>query len=235
MSLKIVGAGHKSKANPKAKIKCARDGKKFFDLALKYLKRSNMASFVISELERTDKMLIIHVNSEGGDTNEYIYPELCKAKGGCLLKADAGPICGKGGCVQWSALKNLKVKDRKDKRKGLSKETVRPKVPWAKPKKSELGLSVVEGILPAPLLLIHEMGHAMQYLTDKKEFLARAKVGMWNFKKPNFAELEQLNVQAIENTVIMELRQAGVDIGVRWDYFAAGDPVFDDNWTKKLK
>ena len=71
----------------------------------------------------------------------------------------------------------------------------------------------------AAVALMHEMGHALQYLSNPTEFRAL-------FRKPDGSpntlgkmQVEDINTAAVEQTVILELRQAGCDEGIRWDYF----------------
>ena len=62
--------------------------------------------------------------------------------------------------------------------------------------------------------LLHEMGHAYQYHSDKSLYRAA-------LKSKESAEPIEDNVVAIENVVILELRERGCSEGIRWDYFHA--------------
>jgi hypothetical protein len=105
-----------------------------------------------------------------------------------------------------------------------------------------------QGMIPAPITLIHEMGHAMQYTLDTENFLEmiedeydssyqnRIPGGMrryWGVGPPH----DLLNVAAIENQVCLELRDAGKNVGIRWLY---GDtprglpyPRYNTRWASE--
>lgn len=66
--------------------------------------------------------------------------------------------------------------------------------------------------------LIHELTHALQYLTETRRM--RAIDRRWFFReRRRIRDTEQTNVQAVEATVAMELKRAGFTEGVRWDYY----------------
>lgn len=90
-------------------------------------------------------------------------------------------------------------------------------------------------IYPA-VLLMHEIGHAFQLLSDPEGFDQQMKSfqdqvrkrmqqkgilqqeAMQQLKKERRIVLEETNVAAIENTVAMELRAKGYPEGLRWWY-----------------
>lgn len=105
----------------------------------------------------------------------------------------------------------------------------------------------IQGTIPAPITLIHEMGHAMQYTLDTEKFLEMIEeeydssyqgripggMGYWGVGPPH----DLLNVATIENQVCLELRDAGKDVGIRWLY---GDhprgfprPTYHTRWASE--
>ncbi|NBF02536.1 hypothetical protein GV819_09555 [Pseudomonas sp. Fl5BN2] len=61
---------------------------------------------------------------------------------------------------------------------------------------------------------MHELGHACQFLTNKVEFRRQLAAR-------NILEVENINVNAIENTVAKELMEKNNKEGLRWDYLDA--------------
>ncbi|PUA46361.1 hypothetical protein C5U62_06435 [Pseudomonas protegens] len=61
---------------------------------------------------------------------------------------------------------------------------------------------------------MHELGHACQFLTNKAEFRQQ-------LANKNILEVENINVNAIENTVAKELTAKNNKEGLRWDYLDA--------------
>ena len=172
--------------------------------------------------------------------------------------------CSRGGCIVWTPQKNIIVVEKEASRIGWG--NINESHPWHKfeeraelfgnfrehfeiepVKHTEARVSASEkrGKIPAPVLLIHEMGHALQYLMDNEHFLAIAKGKKSIIPRTLMARteppLDTLNVAAIENRVCLELREAGKEVGIRWRY---GDDVrrggveMDDEWkdeaTKKF-
>lgn len=170
------------------------------------------------------------------------------------LRPHIGPRCSTGGCVVWQPRKYMKVVDlatspvssvpsfRAGERETFSENAayrVRPdaaRAPWAQPRGffargARENREARGGSLPPPVLLIHELGHALQYQTDKAHFLSQMRT------EDGVEQLEQANVAAVEQTVVIELRDAGVDVGIRWDYLhdkKNTPPSFSDRWTRSL-
>ena len=75
---------------------------------------------------------------------------------------------------------------------------------------------------------MHELGHVLQFLSNPAEF--RAFYRNEDGSKRTDSEismgkqvLEQTNTEAIEQPIILELRDAGCKLGIRWDYYASAN------------
>lgn len=168
-----------------------------FSETLAYLKHSDFADFIISQLEATKTVITVEI---GGHVQ----------KNGYLPGKDLG------GTVRWNPFKQVRTKHEighrrsagsYQKKLGAEPAHVAAQVD-AKDQKLDLG-----GALSPAMLLMHELGHAYQRLAEPdgfKEGVAKGKKGV--------KEIENLNVNAIENTVALELRASGSLEGVRWRY-----------------
>jgi hypothetical protein len=112
--------------------------------------------------------------------------------------------------IEWDHTLTLDVVD---------KAKSRPQVPWVKDHTRRHGVLWLKkkrvdkvGTISAPMALMHELGHAHQYLTDKAGYEEE-------MKKHSFIRcLEDTNCAAIENTVCQELNARGGREGIRWGY-----------------
>ena len=154
-----------------------------FDLAETYLRQSDLAGFLIDELKRIDEVLTINVEAGDPINNGNTW---------------APPQDGSAGVVNWNIKRTLlateKVADQPDAtafQKFLAKFT-----------------SDKQETMSPALLLMHEMGHACQYMSGNEGDMFNATVN----------EIENINVNAIENTVAKELQAAGNIEGIRWRY-----------------
>ncbi len=175
-----------------------------FDEAMRYLKRSALAADIIADLESINDLLTVYVGKDPNPKKSNVYghpPE--------------GEV-GSAGTIYWDPAVTVGVKDKAMNRKG---ERVRPDVAWV----GKAGLwsccgrifgteRDVLGAISAPVCLVHEMGHAMQFLSDKAEYRRIKKSGGAR------VDLEQINTQAIEQPIILELRAIGAAEGIRWHY-----------------
>ena len=158
-----------------------------YDVAKTYLEQSDLASFIIEELEAIDELLTIEVSTSSDD--------------GWAPPDDDDD--DSAGTIEWNVTQTLDVVDKKDDR---------PDVNWT----SKIDADVVATISPA-LALIHELGHAMQFMTNKQAFRDR----LANLDDEDvLLDIENTNVNTIENTVALELIEKGNHEGVRWDYHA---------------
>ena len=152
-----------------------------FNVATSYLRQSDMAGFIINQLQQATENITINVRRDG--RSEYTAPAM---KGPAL-----------GGTINWNMRGRVGTIDCADDR---------PAVQWI-PQGGDRN-----GILSVAMCLLHEMGHAYQYLSNKEEFRAL-------IDEDNVIEIENVNVNAIENTVALELTGIGCVEGIRWDYW----------------
>ena len=213
--------------------------KKVFDLALKYLRQSEVAEAVIDELERTSTAVEVLIDRH--------------AKNGFgVHKSSQRPF------VTWNPTYMLKTTFDRAAREG---------------RKNYCGMVVQDqtGYVSPALLLLHELGHAYQFLSDatayqremqaqhqavlaelakirqargfdasqeavfdalvskheEPEKLKAALQPAWKALKEQAMQvlkaegrlpLEEANVAGIENQVAMELRGKGYTEGLRWWY-----------------
>ncbi|GLQ91722.1 hypothetical protein [Dyella acidisoli] len=193
-----------------------------YQQALAYLRRSQFASQIIQDLENAPQHIGILVQANGG--SEYIPPY----RNRCPHYLD-------GGLIVWNYTSTMNTTDfaSNDPRLGPN-EPHRQDAPWLR--EQSWGAWLMEGVfgprtrvgqLSEAMGLLHEMGHAMQYLTDA--------AGFQNLDANNLMELENLNVSAIEATVAQELRSAGANEGIRWDYQHQGHYPGGNAWPNWLR
>jgi hypothetical protein len=168
-----------------------------FSETLVYLKQSDLADFIISQLEAAKTVITVEI-------------------GGHVQKNGYLPGKGLGGTVKWNPFKQVRTKNEIAHRRSAGSYTKKlgaepthvAEQQGAKGQKLDLG-----GVLSPAMLLMHELGHAYQRLAEPEGF----KEGVGKGRK-GVREIENLNVNAIENTVALELRAAGKPEGVRWRY-----------------
>ena len=164
-----------------------------FDDALNYLGDSPMADSIIGELRNLRAIISIYVGP--GLEDKYIHP-----------KDDSD--AANGGTVEWDPDFSLSVVD---------KAKYRPQVRWVKNKTVRHGFLGhketavnASGTISAAVCLMHELGHAHQFFSDRTGYRQTVK----DIAKPQ----EDHVVAGIENTVVLELRKRGHKEGVRWGY-----------------
>ncbi|MDC7813062.1 MULTISPECIES: hypothetical protein [Pseudomonas] len=165
---------------------------KRFDDACRYLRQSDLANFLLDELIAVKEELTVEVtNSSAADkTDRWIPP--------------AANSTTSAGRVVWNLKSQVYAIEKQYKQPDLSNF------------QKFLALFAsdrVERLSPA-LVLMHELGHACQFLTNKAEFRKQ-------LADKNILEVENINVNAIENTVAKELTAKNNKEGLRWDYLDA--------------
>jgi hypothetical protein len=190
--------------------------KQRFALTLEYLKQSDLAKMMIEELEASGRRIEVYISRAGDD--RYSPPS-----------TDQG-----GGTVHWNYTKTLKTakevanRPHKVPSHGAAAplnapptHLTRPGIIWGRREAASM-----EGYMSPALALMHELGHAYQWLTMRDvERVPHAEADSRWGGAPDAAArvvMENLNVNAVENTVAMELRAKGFAEGIRWHY---GDHV----------
>jgi hypothetical protein len=193
-----------------------------YNTAISYLNHSPFAQEVISSLDNSPLHIGIMVIDHGG--SEYIPPYSRK----CPHYLDGGMIC-------WNHTQSVNTTDfaSNDPRLGPG-ESHRIDAPWNREQRwgawileSVFGPRTRTGFLTPAVCLLHEMGHALQYISDPAQFQLLAQ--------GNIGELENLNVRAIEATVVQELRGAGLTETARWDYMHQGHSPGGNAWPNWLR
>ena len=185
-----------------------KDALDAFSKACKFLEKSNLAKEIISDLRDHNKIITIKVGP--GLVDKYRHP---------TQPTDSAFV----GTVEWDPGYALNVVD---------KVKSRPKQPWVPNKKESKPFWACcgtrapinhYGTIPPEVCLMHELGHVLQYLSNPDEFrgLFRKPDGMENVMGK--MEVEDINTAAVEQPVILELRAAGVNMGIRWDYYHTAD------------
>ncbi|TMO57958.1 M91 family zinc metallopeptidase [Pseudoalteromonas phenolica] len=166
----------------------------YFDSAKTYLSQSNLAAFLISQLEAIPEVLTIKVEvSPNNSCND-----------------NWASSQGTAGTITWNIASRLQVTENP-----VSRPTAYPFSHML----STLRPQRRDELSPA-LILMHEMGHACQAMSgaNQDEMLNENRNQDGTL---NILAIENINVQAIENTVAMELSEAGCREGIRWDYLDA--------------
>lgn len=173
-----------------------------FNTACKYLRNSNMATFILDSLEKAPQVITVEIGK--GLEDRYYHPQKISPQN--------------GGKIWWDPTESLAVVDQAPS-PSIKYRKTRPDVPWTKErtflgriKEKIRGPKDRHGIITPALCLLHEMGHAYQYLSDSQGYLSKKGI--------EGIELEHINVAAIENTVALELTGKGMLEGIRWDYYA---------------
>lgn len=165
------------------------EAEQYFDSAKSYLIQSNLAAFIFQQLENMPETLTIKISRNGA--SEWDWRDENETNS--------------AGIITWNLSQTLATIDR---------QVHRPDVTWT----SSVDDDVINHMTPA-LILLHEMGHAMQFMTNKAEFMARIPdIDFDNQDDPILLDIENINVNAIENTVALELIDKGFTEGVRWKY-----------------
>ena len=186
--------------------------------ALKYLRQSKLASEIIDDLESIDEILTIVVGP--GQNDRYEHPPV--ADGSAMI-----------GTVYWDPGLSIGVVDKVARPGDTGLKPRRPNVPWVKQQREKRTIwnccgarAPVDhhGEINPKVALMHELGHVYQFLSNPAEF--RAFFRNADGSKKGVGEMaagkqviEQINTAAIEQPVILELREAGYDLGIRWDYY----------------
>lgn len=164
--------------------------------AFDYLRASDLARGIIDGIANAPEIVTIKVGS--GLADIYLYP-----------KEGSGRTSG--GLVEWDPDLTLDV---------IDKAKARPQVPWVKDHTKRHGFLWLKkkridkpGTISAAMALMHELGHAHQYLTDKEGYEAEIQ------KNKLLRCLEDTNCAAVENTICLELNARGGNEGIRWDYY----------------
>jgi hypothetical protein len=168
-----------------------------FSETLAYLKQSDFADFIISQLDAAEAVITVEIGTH-------------VQKNGYRHGRDLG------GTVRWNPFKQVRTRDEIAHRRSADsyKKKLRAEPQHlasqldARGKKADLG-----GVLSPAMLLMHELGHAYQRLAEPQGFQAAVGKG-----KKGVREIENVNVNAIENTVVLELRAKQCLEGVRWRY-----------------
>jgi alpha-glucuronidase len=161
-----------------------------FEQTLTYLRQSDLAAFIIDQLEESPAPINVEI-------------------GGHVQKNGYRPGEDLGGTIRWNPYKRVHTKEEEGHRKSAGSYQ---KKLAAVPAHLQDEDSMAGALSPA-MLLMHEMGHAYQRLSNDAEFRTMVQRG-----KKGVKEIENLNVNAIENTVAQELRDKGILEGVRWRY-----------------
>ena len=164
-----------------------------FNVAESYLRQSDLAAFLIDELKSIPEVLTIRICADDPRNvgNTWTRPEDDSA-----------------GTVRWNVKRTLIATEKVSKQPDATH--FEKFLALFEPDKQE-------SMSPA-LLLMHEMGHACQYMSGEKDemFDRRGKSKTeWRL------DIENINVSAIENTVANELKEKGNLEGIRWDYLDA--------------
>ena len=181
-----------------------KDALDAFSKACKFLEKSKLAREIIGDLNTSKKIITLEIGP--GQVDKYRHP---------TQPTHSAFV----GTVEWDPGYALDVVD---------KAKSRPKQPWVpnhKEKKTMWNCCGTRapinhfGTIPPEVCLMHELGHVLQYLSNPDEFRSL-------FKKPDGMpnvlgkmEVEDINTAAIEQPIILELREAGVNMGIRWDYY----------------
>lgn len=180
------------------------EARRQFDNAIRYLKNSALAEDIITDLLTIQELLTIYVGTDSNPKRINVYAHPPRES-----RMSAGTI-------YWDPSVEVGVRDKVKNYKG---GRLRPDVPWVQKHGTwtccgkRFGTERdQEGVISAPMCLMHEMGHAVQFLSDKEGYRA-IKEG--SGVRP---DLEQLNTEAIEQPIILELRAKGMAEGIRWDY-----------------
>jgi len=177
--------------------------------ALQYLRRSKLASEIIEDIESSNTLITIKVGP--GLNDRFEHPPL-----------DTGTSFG--GVVYWDPGFTLGVTDKANKR---------PNVPWVKQIKEKRTIwnccgqrapTNQDGEINPKVCLMHELGHVLQYLSNPAEFRALFRNADGSKRRDGEImsaknTIEQVNTAAIEQPIIMELRDSGCNLGIRWDYY----------------
>ncbi len=174
--------------------------RKHLSEAITYLKKSKLAKEILDDIESHKQIVTVKIGP--GIEDHYEHPP------------QTHPVWA--GTVFWDPEFSLGVVDRVVHPHG----TARPNVPWV-PNRGvwkccgkKMGTPVNEdGVMSPKVCLMHELGHAYQYLSNPDEYREF-------FSEGKTLDMEDINTAAIENTVVLELRQAGCNEGIRWDYYA---------------
>ncbi len=173
-------------------------------VAENYLRQSDLASFLWNELQRVPETLTIHVHHAGS-----------KVIGNTWAPPAVGAV-NSAGNITWNVNRTLTATEVVGDEPGLTT--------WQKflaaftPDK--------QALMSPAILLMHEMGHAYQFLSDQvvqeqgNSFQNRLNQALAG-NKTVLLDLENINVNAIENTVANELSAKGSPEGIRWDYLKA--------------
>ncbi len=197
--------------------------KKEYGECLVYLSQSNMAKSIIDDLDDADECIgVTIVKNAGGSKYDPPYHSGC-------------PNAYTGGLITWDVGQDVRTIDYapNDSFVGEDKSEARPNAPWTKESgwKERLveklfGARTRTGRLTLAVCLIHEMGHAVQYLSDP--------TGFQHLEGSDLMELEKLNIQAVEVTVVQELRALGYNEGIRWSYGGQGRYNGTNHWNNWL-
>ena len=244
----VSPAAHHRQEKPKTD-----EALRYFELAKRYLEHSETAMDVIGLLQVNGVNLVICPDGET-EVNKLIYSHTCS--GGCRLwpslipggLRDSKEQCDGGRCIVWSAQKSLIGKERTASYRTWRR--IRRDHEWFQFQSAPRLMSNFRGLftdipngthrlidnellIPGPVLLIHEMGHALQQILDPADFLELSRGGGDRRCPP----LDVLNVASIENAVCMELRQAGKLVGIRWLYRDSSDSdvVMNEEWIEDTK
>jgi hypothetical protein len=174
------------------------------DVAEHYLRQSDLAAFLWDELKRVPEVLTINVHhaAPGVIGNTWTPPAL--------------GVVGSAGSVTWNVNRTLTATEVVSDKPGLT--TFQKVLAAFTPDKQQ--------VMSPALLLMHEMGHAFQFLSDQvvqeqgNSFRQRL-TAVINGDKALRTEIENINVNAIENTVANELTAKGSPEGIRWTYAKA--------------
>lgn len=179
------------------------------DQALTYLKQSKLAREIIEDLEASNNIITIMV--EPGQVDRYEHPPV----------QTHSP---EAGTVFWDPGFSLQVVDKAKRRPDATW------VPQTKQKRTIWNCCGrrapvdVNGELNPMVCLMHELGHVLQYLSNPTEFRAWYRNADGSKKMDSEIMhgkdvLEQTNTAAVEQPIVLELRDVGCDLGVRWSYY----------------
>lgn len=180
------------------------DAYKAFDDAIKLLKQSKLAREIISDLEAHSKIITVLIGP--GLEDKYRHP----------TQPTDSPFVG---TIEWDPTFSLGVIDKAKKR---------PQQPWVPNKLEKKTIwnccgaraPVDEyGEINPAVCLMHEMGHVLQYLSNPDEFRGLFRFPDGRVNHMGRMDVEDINTAAVEQPVILELKAAGVNLGVRWGYY----------------
>ncbi len=168
------------------------EAQRLWDEARTYLSNSDLADALLEGIEGHEKVVSVVIGN--ALENTYRWPDWLHKKG-IVCKSPEGKKSA--GIVAWCPGLTVEILTR-EQRRFLFVRYTRQRVDRISPM----------------LALLHELGHAWQYLSENEEYV-KMKTGVI---QRDLTVLEHQNVAAIENTVANELLASGRHEGIRLRY-----------------